>query len=382
MLCARPHRRVHHYFGAVRATLLLPAAWLIAQALPAAEYAVPPGDVSRFFRELPADATSVVFTGAAEYSASGDIELPQRDLLVIDGRGCTLRLAPESHGFTCPVSDQRAAMERISSRYVIRDFAVIEGGRKAISLAATLGSAVHNVKCVRQTEAAVDLRFCLLSRLVQVFVTNPVSAGFVLRQGDWPGATAVNSQCNSSVLEQCRVNCSKTSTDAFRILNSGGVELRGCVSEGAPCEHDLLISARTDGNEAEPANNSVVKSFRAQDLHIEHAARTASIHVNMPSKATVTLTNVYWNGPQTAPVIRYTMGQLNLEDIGWWHESFRIVTRISAPRINAQRCHSGLDVGDPKALRDNKAGVLELREALPGNEQLKLNYVRVRDRSM
>jgi hypothetical protein len=355
---------------------------LLAGPLHATEYSVPPGDVSRFFRELPADATSVVFSGAAEYTAAGDIELPARPLLVIDGRGCTLRLGPESRGFTCAVADQHAAMERVSSRYVIRDLGAIEGGRTAISLAATLGSRISNVKCVRQTEAAVDLRFCLLTRLEQVFVTNPVAAGFVLRQGDWPGATAFNSQCNSSVLDQCRVNCSKTTTDAFRILNSGGVELRACVSEGAPCAHDLFLSARTDGNEAEPADNTVVKAFLARDLHIEHAARTASIHVNMPAKAAVTLSNVYWNGPQTAPVIRYTLGQLNLEDIGWWHESFRIVTRISAPRINVQRCHSGLDVGDPKAVRGNKAGVLELRDAVPGNEQLKLTYVRVRERSM
>lgn len=352
-------------------------AWAVAT-----EYQVAPGDVARFFRTLPEDATSVVFSGAGEYTANDDIALPPRPMLVIDGRGCTLRLGPESRGFTCAVPDQRAAMERISSRYVIRDFAVIEGGRSAISLAATIGSSVRNVKCVRQTEAAVDLRFCLLARLEQVFVTNPVAAGFVLRQGDWPGATAFNSQCNSSVLDQCRVNCSKTSTDAFRILNSGGVELRACVSEGAPCAHDLFLSARTDGNEAEPADNTVVKSFLARDQHIEHAARTASIHVNMPSKAAVTLSNVYWNGPQTAPVIRYTMGQLNLEDIGWWHESFRIVTRISAPRINAQRCHSGLDVGDPKAIKGNRAGVLELRDAVPGNTQLKLTYVRVRERSM
>lgn len=362
--------------------MYFPLLLVLPAALHATEYQVPPGDVSRFFRELPADATSVVFGQAADYSASGDIELPPCALLVVDGRGCTLRLAPESRGFTCAVPDQRAAMERVTSRYVIRDFGAIEGGRSAISLAATLGSAVRNVKCVRQTEAAVDLRFCLLARLEQVFVTNPVAAGFVLRQGDWPGATAFNSQCNSSVLDQCRVNCAQTTTDAFRILNSGGVELRSCVSEGGPCEHDLFLSARTDGNEAEPANNTVVKSFRAQDLHIEHAAREASIHVNMPAKAAVTLNNVYWNGPQTGPVVRHTMGQLNLEDIGWWHASFRIETRISAPRINVQRCHSGLDVGDPKAVKDNRAGVLELRDPIPGNEQLKLTYVRVRDRSM
>jgi hypothetical protein len=102
----------------------------------------------------------------------------------------------------------------------------------------------------------------------------------------------------------------------------------------------------------------------------------------MPSKAAVSLSNIYWNGPQTAPVIVYVMGQLNLSDIGWWNDGFRIVTRISAPRIQVERCHSGLDVGDPKERTDTKAGVLELRDPLPNNTQLKLSYVRVRDKAM
>jgi hypothetical protein len=76
------------------------------------------------------------------------------------------------------------------------------------------------------------------------------------------------------------------------------------------------------------------------------------------------------------------MGQLNLSDIGWWNKDFRIQTRISAPRITIQRCHSALDVGDPKAKTDSQAGCLILQDALPDNTQLKLNYVVVRDKAM
>jgi len=238
------------------------------------------------------------------------------------------------------------------------------------------------VKLVRQTEVAVDLRFCLMARLEHVFVTNPGGKGIVLRQGDWPGATGFNSQSNSTVLEQCRVYASKTTTNAFEVLNSGGVRMTDCVSEGAPVDHDLFLSASVDGNEEEPAGNTVVKSFTLANFHVEHAARKASVYVNMPSKAAVSLSNIYWNGPQTAPVIVYVMGQLNLSDIGWWNDGFRIVTRISAPRIQVERCHSGLDVGDPKERTDTKAGVLELRDPLPNNTQLKLSYVRVRDMAM
>ena len=158
--------------------------------------------------------------------------------------------------------------------------------------------------------------------------------------------------------------------------------MNACVSEGAPCDHDLFLSATTDGDESRPAGNTVVKSFSLSDLHVEHAARLASIYVNMPSKAAVSLKNIYWNGPQTAPVVLYTMGQLHLSDIGWWHDSFRIVTRISAPRIVVDRCHSGLSVGERTERNDRRAGVLRLDDALPGNTQLKLTYVVVRDKAM
>lgn len=345
-------------------------------------YTVPPGNVVGFFAALPDDATEVRFDGAAEYTCSADIVLPPRPLLIIDGAGVTLKLGPDSRGFTCAVDDQKAAVARLTSRYIIRDFAVIMGGRKAVDLQATLGSELRNIKCVRQTEAAVDLRFCLMARLEHVFVTNPAGRGIVVRHGDWPGATAFNSQSNSTVLEQCRVYCAAATTEAFAVLNSGGVRMTDCVSEGAPCDHDLYLSAVTDGDEASIAHNTVVKSFTLANFHVEHAARIASIHVNMPSKASVTLSNVYWNGPQKAPVIRYVMGQLNLEDIGWWHESFRIVTRLSAPRITVQRCHSLLHVGEKGERTERQAGVLHLDEPLVGTTQLKLNYVVVRDRAM
>ncbi|MCB0793484.1 MAG: hypothetical protein KDB88_02005 [Flavobacteriales bacterium] len=364
--------------GTLRTTFIL-LVLAVVNALQAKEYVVPPGNVARFFRELPEDATTVSFSAAEEYQSNDDIVLPDRRLLVIDGKGCRLMLGPNSNGFTRRVADQKEAMARLSSRYVIRDFASIENGKKAIDLKASLGSTVENCRLVAQTEAAVDLRFCLMTRLERIFVTNPRQRGIVLRQGDWPGATSYNSQSNSSVLEQCRVYCMKSTTEAYMVLNSGGVRMSDCVSEGAPCAYDIFLSATTDGDESRPAKNTVVKSFELSNFHVEHAATKASIYVNMPSKSSVTLSNVYWNGKQTAPVVLYVMGQLNLQDIGWFNKDFVIQTRISAPRINIFRCHSELSVGKEGEHTDTRAGSLVLRDALPGNTQLKLNYVRRRD---
>jgi hypothetical protein len=355
----------------------------LISAAHATEYVVPAkADVGAFFAKLPADATYISFSAAAKYHSSGDIVLPPKAVLVIDGKGCTLTLGAASNGFTDPVADMGEAMKRASCRYIIRDFGRIVGGRKAIDLQATYDSVVENCDLASQTQAAIDLRFCLMARLSNILVTNPGYQGIVLRQGDWKGATGMNSQCNSSVLDQCRVYASRTTANAFTILNSGGVRMTNCISEGSPVDYDIFLSATLDGDESRPATNPVVKSFMLSDFHIEHQVRKASIHVNMPAKAIVDLENVYWNGPQKAPVIAYTGGQLNVSNIGWWDPGFYIATRVSAPRINILRAHSGMTVDEKKTVVNNRSGILRLVDPLPNNTQLKLAYVRVRDRSM
>ena len=154
----------------------------------ATEYVIPKGeDVAAFFSRLPEDATYISFSDAAIYQAKSDIVLPDRTLLVIDGKGCTLKLAAGTKGFTRKVKDQQDAQRRTSSRYLIKDFAAIEGGSKGVDLAATLGSVIENCRFVGQTETAIDLRFCLMARVQNVLVTSPLQQGIVVRHGDWPG---------------------------------------------------------------------------------------------------------------------------------------------------------------------------------------------------
>lgn len=354
----------------VSAALLL----LAAPSLVAKEYVVPANDVAGFFSRLPKDATRVIFSEARLYRCDGDIVLPDAQLLVIDGAGARLILGARSNGFTRAIADQKDALARTSSRYVIRDFAAIEGGSKAIDLKATLGSVIENVRCNGQSEAAIDLRFCLMARVQNVLVTNPQRRGIVVREGDWPGATWSNSQSNHTVLEQCRVYCSTSTTQAFSVLNTSGVRMLDCISEGAPCDHDLYLSAVTDGDESRPARNTVVKQFALSNFHVEHSARKASIHVNMPPRASVRLDGVYWNAKMSVPVIDYTSGQLGLSNAGWWDERFVIATRIAAPRINIDGCHGALKVG-PVTDGGRQAGALRLRNPLPGNDALRLDHV-------
>lgn len=358
-------------------SLLVPVFMLSVAGLAAKEYQVPTEDVAGFFARLPKDATSVVFSKAAVYRCEGDIVLPNTQMLLIDGRGAKLILGAGSCGFTRYVSDQKEALRMTSSRYTIRDFASIEGGRKGVDLAATLGSTITNCRFTGQSEAAIDLRFCLMARVQNVLVTDPKNKGIVLRQGDWPGATATNSQSNSTVLDQCRVYCSATTTAAFTVLNSGGVRMSDCISEGSPADYDLFLSAVMDGNEERSANNPVVKSFKLENFHTEHKVRKASIYVNMPVKASIVLSNVYWNGTQTAPVLLYMGGQVNLENIGWFNKSFRIHSRVEKPRINIVRCHNFLNIDKEADRTPKRVGILQLVDPLPGHSTLNVHYIRV-----
>ena len=360
----------------------LPLVLVLCSTSHATEYVVPPGDVSSFFATLPKDATYISFSGAGSYHAEGDIVLPAVQYLVIDGKGCKLTLGARSNGFTTPITDQRMAAQRTSSRYTIRDFASITGGRKAIDLQATLNSAVIDCRLNGQTEVAVDLRFCLMTRLQNVLVTNPSKRGFLVRCGDWPGAGTSNSQSNHTVLEQCRVYCSATTTEAFTVLNSGGVRLVDCISEGSPADYDLFLSARTDGALDKPANNPVVKSFTLSNFHVEHRLRKASIHVNMPPKATVNLENIYWNSPIGAPVIQYVCGQLNVSDIGWWNPDFRMHTTTPVPHINFDACHKALVVPDVPDETGKRCGALELVGDHAPGRKLDPTYVRITRRAM
>lgn len=370
-------------FRIVSVVLFAASMCLVPSPGMATEYVVPAGsDVTAFFAKLPADATCVSFSAARTYHASGDIVLPAVRFLIVDGKGCELSLGAGSNGFTVPIVDQKLAAQRTGNRYAIRDFAMISGGKKAVDLQATLNSSVFDCRMSGQSDVAVDLRFCLMTRLENVLVTNPLKRGFVVRCGDWPGATTSNSQSNHTVLSQCRVYCSKTTTEAFTVLNSGGVRMTDCISEGSPADYDLFLSARTDGDEHANANNPVVKTFTLSNFHVEHRLRKASIYVNMPPKATVNLENIYWNSPMGAPVIHYVSGQLNVSNIGWWNPDFRITTSTPVPHINFDACHKALVIPDKPDDTGTRAGALQLVGDHAANRKLDPTYVRITRRAM
>lgn len=158
-----------------------------------------------------------------------------------------------------------------------------------------------------------------------------------------------------------------TSTEkAFTILNSNGVRMQDCISEGTEADYDIFISADMGGKENITANNPVVKSFMLSNFHVEHKLRKASIYVNMPAQTSTVLQNIYWNGPQSTPIIYYVSGNLTISDIGWWPSNFRIASRISAPRINIMRV--------PNTINQD---LVKLTDPFPNNTTLKSTYIKI-----
>lgn len=313
-----------------------------------------------FFDTLPSDATEVIFEGGHPISQR-DLVLPARKI-VIDGKGCSVGLGQNSNGFTVPIASQQDANSRIESKYVIRNFSNIYGGKKAIDLAASIGSRIEDVECTRQSEAAIDLRFCLMAHVHDVKITLPYNDGIRVRNGDWEGAGVNNSQSNSATLERVRVYNGPTAKKAFTFQHANSGRMEQCVSEGYGPDYDLWLDA-SNGLNAGVANNTVVKQFACDGFHVEHGgtqAKQASVWVNMPSKCVVSLRQCYWNYVPNRPIIEYTMGQVILSEIGWWSVYHYISSRIQSPRITVRDCHN--DLTKAANVTNNRCGSFRLSE--------------------
>ncbi|MCB0781862.1 MAG: hypothetical protein KDC03_20440 [Flavobacteriales bacterium] len=315
--------------------------------------------MSSWFERLPKDVRVVRFDAARRYFAKSDIILPVTRYLEIDGCGAELLLAEGSNGFSVPVADQEEAMARVHARYYIHDFGLIREGRRAIDLRATKGSVIENVQCLRQTDRAISLEFCLRTKVEQVKAENPFGIGFYIGVGSWPGASGTRSQSNHTVLDLCEVYCHERTSVGYFIDNSNGVVLDNCVSEGGPSEFSVFFTAAgerdADWREPDVARNPVVKQFTVRNLHIEHPVRQANVYVNAPAQCVVELDKVYFNTTHHVP-IRYVHGQLVLRDIGWWRKGMRVQSRTTAPRIAMIQCHHMLDPGTSVVLFDPIGG--------------------------
>jgi len=225
-------------------------------------------DVAAIFKNLGSSVKQIRFE-SGDHTVADTIHLPRTGgLVIIDGNGANLKLGRT--GFYSMPSGKDEAMLYNHTRYLIRNFSTITGGDTGILLGSSFNTVIQNIEFVGQKNAAIDLVFCLMCSVENVLVTNNFHDGIVLRTGrnidtkeiEWDRAGLNNSQCNHTEVRSCRVYNRKGCTGtSFKILQSSGVRLVNCISEGFPNKRAVYFDAY---------GATTAKYFSIENFHLEH----------------------------------------------------------------------------------------------------------------
>ncbi len=309
------------------------------EAMDGAEVVVKPGDdLVAVFGGLSSDVQRIVFQ-PGKYIVRETLVLPRTgSLVVIEGNGARLRLASGIVGFYSMPANKRESMDYNKTRYLIRDFGSIDGGAKAIQIGSSFNTVIRNIEFIGQQEAAIDLVFCLMSTLENILVTNPFNDGIVLRSAvnvdtgvkEWDGASTNNSQCNHSVLRSCRVYNRKGGTGtSFKILQSTGVRLVDCISEGYDNSRAVYFDAM---------NCTTAKYFAIDNFHLEHVPRDGGLCFRSYG-STVEVKGLFlqMGGPNSPSIKLENNGNYIFSNIPYWPES-AWVSSSHSPGVVIEKC--------------------------------------------
>lgn len=321
----------------------IPESYRNSEALIAgqSEVIIKNGDnVSARFREIcRMTAVKRIVFEPGDYVISEKLELPRtRDLVVIDGQGANLKASGDFPIFYSIPEDQSQAMKWNKTRYLIRDFGRITGGSHGIFIGSSFNTVIRNIEFVGQSIAAIDLIFCLMSTIEQVLVTNVAHDGIVLRSavdGEskeqvWPGTSYNNSQCNHSIVRSCRVYNKKGCTGtSFKILQSTGVRLVDCISEGWNNKRAVFFDAK---------NCTTAKYFVIENFHLEHTPTEGALCFR--SNGSIVEVNGLFlqKGSKSSPAIwLMNNGNYIFRNIPWWPGG-AWVKSSNSPYVVTEQC--------------------------------------------
>lgn len=257
-----------------------------------------------------------------DYVVSESLELPRTgSLVIINGHGANLKAKGGIDIFRSIPADQSQAMIWNKTRYLIQDFGKIQGGGRGIFIGSSFNTVIRNIEFIGQSTAAIDLVFCLMSTIENILVTNVGHDGIVLRSGvdsqtgehAWKGTSYNNSQCNHTVVQSCRVYNKKECTGtSFKILQSTGVRLLDCISEGWPNEHAVFFDAE---------KCTTAKLFSIENFHLEHVPTNGALCFRS-NGSIVTVDGLYLQvGSKTSPSVWImNNGNYVFKNIPWWPE--------------------------------------------------------------
>lgn len=283
-----------------------------------------PGDnIAARFREiaLMKSVKQINFT-PGDYVISQSLELPRTGgLVIINGQGANLKANAGIEIFRSIPADQSQAMTWNKTRYLIQDFGKIEGGSRGIFIGSSFNTVIRNIEFIGQSIAAIDLVFCLMSTVENILVTNVGHDGIVLRTavdsqtGEklWEGSSYNNSQCNHTVVRSCRVYNKKECTGtSFKVLQSTGVRLLDCISEGWANEHAVFFDAE---------KCTTAKLFSIENFHLEHVPNNGALTFRS-NGSIVTVDGLFLQeGSKASPAVwLMTNGNYIFKNIPWWPE--------------------------------------------------------------
>ena len=284
----------------------------------------------------------VIEFSPGDYYIKGSLELPRNNgLLIIEGNGSNLYQSAEVPVFTSMPKDKKEAMVFTHSRFDIRNFGTINGGSKGVELGASLNTIIHNIGFKSQSEAAVDLVFCLMCEVSNVTVTHCEKDGIVLRTGtnvetgeqEWPGAGVNNSQCNHTVLRACRIYAGKGSDTGIKVLQSSGVRVEDCIVEGHDNKRAVYYSAK---------KCTTAKLFTMKNFHLENNPTEGGICLY--SWGTICEVDGFFlqKARSTAPTIwMMRNGNYIFKNIPWWPNEAWFKSPQS-PSVVLEQCNNKL----------------------------------------
>lgn len=295
--------------------------------------------INRAFRYLDSVGQGKLeFNGTKIYKIYRCLELPRhtkagKRIMVLEGNGCGIKAMVDSICiFNRMPKDQKTALNRyMSTRFVIQNFSFF-GGRKGINLGASYGSKISFCNFKNQKEAAVDVQFGLNTVIEHCHSTAAVKHNFRLRTGIEWGGTAINSQSNHSIIQNCKVYASNTAHSSYNIEGSGGCVVRDCISEGSK---DIEYGIHFDD-----LGSNVVKLFKVENFHLEHAPRRAGIFIK--NRGTTEISGLFYQLTRdTWGLLRVnkTTGVVRIKDVPWHVPGSFVKYESQNTRFILDNCH-------------------------------------------
>ena len=244
------------------------------------------------FQSLSASKGGTVVVPAGTYNFTTSVDLSRftaGSVVTIEMSGAILQTSQAITIFNRMPANQSTALNTMVDATFFIHGGTFKGtnttGQIGIFLGATYGSVVDGVQ-FSNLDVGFDGAFDLMMKVENSRAVNNSTAAFKIEGGvgNWSGADVNNSQSNATTFENVRDNALNGATSSFMILDSDGVTLRNCISEGGNPTSSVYFDDQ---------NSTTVQSFDVDNFHSENSPTDAIITMRGVGQGTYTINRVY-----------------------------------------------------------------------------------------